>query len=270
MRRFVLFCMALFCNFSMADTLDLNWLVDGETYAQTSCEYGEDLILPEAPVKKGYQFVGWEVIRYKEVEYLESTGSQYIDTGVNFLFGDEFFIDYMHTGILTGENKGYGSGGPVSGSSKNTVITGAGREVSSKQQMWIIDSNYAYSPSISLNKLINVRTTEQWKIDTSTRRLTSVLTNVSTGAAYTLTSNPISTSYNSNGSVFLYRDNYSPWANPSQMRIYRTWLKRKDGTLVFDLIPVVDVAGVPCFYDQVSDTLLYNGGTEDFGIGPEL
>lgn len=264
-------CVSLFfsiCAGSVyGETLTVDWLVDGNTYTQTTCETGNDLILPATPTKYGHTFIGWEIQRYTEISYIESTGTQFIRTGVDFMYGDEFFIDYMHTGILSGENKGYGSGGPISGQSVNSTITGGGRQVSDKQQMWVLDSNYAYSPTISLNNLLNIRTTEHWKISTSTRRLNSTLTNTSSGATYTLTSSQISTSYTSNGHVTFFRDNYDPWANPSKMRLYGAWLKRSNGTKVFDLIPVLDINGVPCMYDKVSEEFLYNLGTGTFGYG---
>lgn len=55
--------------------------MDGNTtYAQTTCEIGGDLILPSPPTKRGYTFKGW-LVEYARLEYIESTGTQYIDTG---------------------------------------------------------------------------------------------------------------------------------------------------------------------------------------------
>jgi len=48
------------CGTVFAATVHYNWLVDGTNYAQTTCETGDDLILPTpAPTKYGYHFVGW-------------------------------------------------------------------------------------------------------------------------------------------------------------------------------------------------------------------
>jgi hypothetical protein len=51
------------CTFygaAFATTVNYNWLVDGNNYMQTTCETGDDLILPTpAPTKYGYHFVGW-------------------------------------------------------------------------------------------------------------------------------------------------------------------------------------------------------------------
>lgn len=49
-----------FCGIAHATTVNYNWLVDGTNYAQTTCETGDDLILPTpSPTKYGYHFVGW-------------------------------------------------------------------------------------------------------------------------------------------------------------------------------------------------------------------
>lgn len=265
------FCFSMILqNFAYGETLTIDWLVDGDSYTQTTCTVGGDLILPAAPTKTGHTFVGWDVTRYTEIEYIASTGVQYIRTNSNFQLGDEFFIDYMHTSVLSGENKGYGSGGPISGQSYNSTITGGGRNVSGIQQMWISSSNYAYSPSVSLNSLLNKRTTERWTLSSSDRKLRSTLTNTTSGSTYTLTSSAVYSGYNSNGPVTFFRDNYDDWANWSAMRLYRVWLKRANGTYAFDMIPVKDLSGRPCLYDRVSETFFYNLGTgADFTAGPD-
>lgn len=60
--KYFLFCFVL-CMFhtaTFATTVNYNWFVDGTGYAQTTCETGDDLILPTpSPTKYGYHFVGW-------------------------------------------------------------------------------------------------------------------------------------------------------------------------------------------------------------------
>ena len=43
-----------------ATTVNINWTLDGDTYAQTSCETGGNFTLPTTPTKYGYHFVGWQ------------------------------------------------------------------------------------------------------------------------------------------------------------------------------------------------------------------
>lgn len=57
-----------------------NWTSSGEAVTKritTDGTYGK---LP-TPTKEGYTFLGWQDAIYHEIEYIESTGTQYIDTG---------------------------------------------------------------------------------------------------------------------------------------------------------------------------------------------
>ena len=42
------------------------------------------------------------------------------------------------------------------------------------------------------------------------------------------------------------------------------WKYWRNGTLAQHLIPVLDRSGVPCLYDTVTRTLIYNAGTGTF------
>ena len=73
------------------NTIDVRWYNDdNQLYVPTnaqSCSYDGSLVLPTAPSKKGYTFEGWEVKsaipeEYTELQYLQSSGTQWIDTGV--------------------------------------------------------------------------------------------------------------------------------------------------------------------------------------------
>ena len=68
------------CVLAKAATETINWYVDDNVYATTSCQTGGDIILPTSPLKYGYTFHGW--VEYVFLEYIESTGTQYIDTGI--------------------------------------------------------------------------------------------------------------------------------------------------------------------------------------------
>lgn len=60
----LLFCLCtmFICTFAIAETININWKVDGTNYAQSSCQTGSNLTLPaNNPTKYGYDFVGWSV-----------------------------------------------------------------------------------------------------------------------------------------------------------------------------------------------------------------
>lgn len=74
-------CAFLFIGAAIAETININWINDGETYAQTTCEIGGDVILPTTPTKRGHTFKGWTV-KYTRLEYIESTGTQWIESNI--------------------------------------------------------------------------------------------------------------------------------------------------------------------------------------------
>ena len=72
------------------NTINISWY-EGNTKlsvqdAAKTCSYGGPLTLPSTkPTKKGYTFEGWTLRMpgtYTELEYIESSGSQWIDTGI--------------------------------------------------------------------------------------------------------------------------------------------------------------------------------------------
>lgn len=55
-------CAMFIYTFAIAETITINWKVDGTNYAQSSCQTGSNLTLPaNNPTKYGYDFVGWSV-----------------------------------------------------------------------------------------------------------------------------------------------------------------------------------------------------------------
>ncbi len=260
--RFILILLcALFVYDAHAESINIDWIVDGETYTTTTCNIGDDLILPAAPTKYGYTFQGWAM--YTPIEYLESTGTQYIDTGINFLYGDEFYFEYMPMASYSTENKGYGAGSDLS-----RIITGGGRRNGSNVCMYVSYTNLCYTPTLPYDSTLGRRYIENWTIKSGL--FSSVLTDVDDGVTYTLSKGGISVYYASGNSVYLWREHLSQYSFPSKLRIYRVWLKRANNTLVRDFIPVLDPDGVPCMYDRVSETFFYNSGTGDFIAGPVI
>ncbi len=59
MKRFFILFGLLFSTVVFADTITINWGVDNQTYTTTTCQSGNDVILPATPTKRGHVFRGW-------------------------------------------------------------------------------------------------------------------------------------------------------------------------------------------------------------------
>ena len=64
MKKLLVLLSLLFTTVSYADTETINWYVGNDSYAQTTCETGTDIILPTTPTKRGHTFDGWVVPLY--------------------------------------------------------------------------------------------------------------------------------------------------------------------------------------------------------------
>ena len=63
MNKTTFFCIVsilAFFDTTNADTIDIQWGSDNQTYTTTTCTVGGDVLLPNAPTKRGYIFKGWQ------------------------------------------------------------------------------------------------------------------------------------------------------------------------------------------------------------------
>lgn len=244
MKRLLLFLSLCFvCSAAIAHTI--NWYVDNEIYHTTTCESGDDITPPTAPEKYGYTFKGWK--GYTPIEYLESTGTQYIDTG---------YIPNQDTGIKT---KGMFN----SVINDQTYMFGSGQSYSSSTFEF-----YAWDQKLSFNYF-----NRYYEIDS-----------IEVGDTVVIDWNKNIINYSKNDGPYVevvhqYGDFVSPYnmivfgnqrptvINAGKVKIY--YFKIYDnGTLVRDFIPVLDKDDVPCMYDLVEYKFYYNAGTGDFIAGP--
>ena len=200
---------------------------------------------------------------YTEVEYLESTGTQYIDTeyklstGTTHTFngniewrqslGNANFF-YGYRSVDSAEYRGdmraffvYGSSAPPAG--RLAIRYGVNTDNSTST----ISQNQKYNISFDGTNL---------KIDGTT--FTSV------SSAYT------PADYRN---MYLFYCNctgyYSADVAHFAGRIYN-WQIFEDGVAVRDFIPVLDWNYTPCMYDKVTGQLFYNKGTGTFSYGREI
>jgi hypothetical protein len=227
------------------DTETLQWYVDDNVYATTTCESGADIILPNTPTKYGYTFQGWGV--YTPIEYLESTGTQYIDTGI---------VPALNTGIkiifnssnTTTNNPLYGSRKAYKNQSFDTWIYGAtGCRIDigdTENYIGILVPNTTYELQIIDSMII----LDKRHIGTYT---------------------PIEYSEYCIYIFNINNANQAMQASGYTVKIYEVIIY-EGSNILQHFIPVLDANGVACMYDKVEKKFYYNAGTGDFIAGPVI
>jgi len=179
---------------------------------------------------------------YCEVEYIETTGTQYIDTG------------------LSGECRWVGLGQSTSTQNKSQVFISAqgssgtfvASEVGSSNKYWGVTS---YAGGLS-----TVPTTSKAAFD---------LTFTSSGTSGKIGSDTINYSHSNTPKNWRLFSISTSLAYPFVGKAFYA-KAYQDGVLVRDFIPVLDLDMTPCMYDKVSGRLFYNAGTGDFDAGREI
>lgn len=188
-----------------------------------------------------YQIVGKKECKtfgkekYTEVNYIQSTGTQYIDTGVQDTYGliwqTTLSIDNTSGRTMMGANNG-------SNFSCNNGIW----QIGTKNTTVKITMEQKYNLELertSSSKILRVDNTETITADTGKNY------NI---YFFALNSNGNKAAYNIFGKLY-------------SSKIY------VNGTLIRDYIPVLDQNNKPCLFDKVEGKFYYNAGTEDFLYG---
>ena len=183
---------------------------------------------------------------YTELEYIESTGTQYIDTGIISSSNVKITIDYM---IL-----GYSNTGGTRASCVMRVSNSAGRVniipiiTNSGNQMQFGWGNTYQNFSFTTN--IN----QKYHAEIDNGVLTIDGTQVG--------SIPSTFSTQSNIEIFRLKAD-------ERVREYGCKMWDND-VLIRDLVPCLDSEGEACMYDTVSGTPFYSETEDDFVAGPEV
>lgn len=198
-------------------------------------------------------------IGMQQLEYIESTGTQYIDTGFKPNNNTRVVAEFMATSYITDK--------PTWQSTLFSVRTSGNLEaygefVCSQDSPNGLRSDYGTNTneqSCGTNLLLKkIKVDKNKNVTTYTYNgtvLSTIITSVQT----------FSTPY----SLWLFRINDAGRPlGASNIRLYSCKIYDND-TLVRDFVPVLDYAGIPCMYDQVEGKLYYNKGTGEFVAGPE-
>ena len=242
------------CTIARSDEITINWMNTDKTIDHTTtCTIGGDVILPQTPYKYGYTFNGWRA-NYIPIEYLESTGTQYIDTGV--VANNDSGIDILFytirknsdSFILVQDNSfAFGISQGMSDQSNNFLIKAGANDIDN----WIIRSFYGEGSGI-YRFFINKQNASIYATDGSNVSHIFPRRN-----------------YKTNLNFILFALNTGSVVPCKNTQIYSCKLYDND-VLVRDFIPVLDPNGVPCMYDKVESKFYYNAGTGDFIAGPVI
>lgn len=185
------------------------------------------------------------VSSYTPIEYIESSGTQYIDTGIPFDNDTKIEMEFK---VLD---------------TTNQFLLGA-RDSSSTNQLYMIyyaSGDFRVTLLNGLNDLVPYSTISNKKAKI-TFDTTNILLNID-GTDYSFTST-VGSQTTTNLPIFLFTCNTNGVASlPATMQLY-SYKCYKNNVLVQDMIPSLDENNVPCLYDKVESGLYYNQGTGSF------
>lgn len=177
------------------------------------------------------------------VEYIQSSGTQYIDTG---------FIPNQDTRVVM-DFQWLGSG--------TQAMFGARTSAASNTYGFLYNSgSFRSDYYTSYAQTWPGSSTARWQVDKNGRTTTFNGTSQSYSAATFVSPN----------SLYLFAVNeLGNIQFPSTMRLYSCKVY-DNGTLVRDYNPCLDASGVACLYDKVNKEYVYNAGTGAFTAGTSI
>ena len=199
------------------------------------------------------------IIRHLPLNYLESTGTQYINTGLVSTADSKVDCTFGFSSMESGVANNVGVFGGRNGQQSTTFTLF--KIASGTPQYFRFDFNG--QPQVATANQLTWDTTSKYRFEydgtkyntTNTTTSQSVTANLSPSSTFT-TSSICLFAVNTNGTIGQYLSG----------RIYHYWYT--DGTNTIDLYPVLKLPErIPCMYDRVSKTYFYNESTDQFLYG---
>lgn len=206
--------------------------------------------LPEQEgIKYMYVYGGKEHVgKPVELEYIESTGTQYIDTGVIGKTGLEIEIDFEFTEIGTASQIPVGS---MKASSNRIYPLSSGNYV-----------GYGEYVKLPMTAAANERYDIYCKLYAGEQTVTVNGTAIYAGLD--------AATYDSGCSILLFAASNDGIASYHAKTRTRSCKIRENGVLVRDYVPCRQPSGVVCMYDRVSGEYCCNKGAGKFIAGAEI
>lgn len=186
---------------------------------------------------------------YTQVEYIESTGTQYIDTGFNPNQDTRIVMDVYVSTPTASESALLGARHAYANTSFDLFIKSTGFQ----------DDYNSSAVSVTLSTAVNARHT----IDKNKNvfSVDGTVLRTATAATFTGSYPMFLLSINNGGSAMT--------SYPTTAKIYSCQIYDND-TLVRDFIPVLNSDGAAGLYDMVSGAFYANAGTGSFTAGSEV
>lgn len=192
-------------------------------------------------------------VEYTELEYLESTGTQWIDTGLiaNQLIDKTLYIKMKNTG--NSGNYAYNGAYDVTG----TGLTVQFGLYATSDTQCRTTQNY-FDPSYSQTTGLDKSLFYELQMDKTTYWLNGEVV----GTHAQTDEEKIKTCVNP--FLIFGRSQKNAPNSITPMAISEFWIKNADGSYMVDLIPVLDKDFTPCMYDKVTGKFFYNQGDGEF------
>ncbi len=185
---------------------------------------------------------------YTQVEYIESTGTQWIDTGVAGSNNANFEIDFLTKSVVGPSSTDFGTifGACVLTSTRINLGTWNSSQVTTGGEMCWGSGNY--NPYITSNVRMQVSI-----------KGTTLTTPNGTQA--------VSGSFTTGCNIWLFCRNYNGTADQfSKTQLY-SFKIYNGSTLIRDFVPCLDSSGVAGLYDTVNNKFYRNSGSGVFSYG---
>lgn len=192
---------------------------------------------------------------YKRLEYIQSSGTQYIDTGFSAPTGMRVQCEVELTSLRSGLNLLFGSHDAADPYYRNYLAA-------SSNGYWEIG---AYG----VGTFGSVTTGRKYNIDVCT--ISGSLSAKIDGTAYAI-GNIAPSTKRSDLNVYLFALNYAGGLLWSSMKLYsaKIYLDAAGSSPARDFIPCKNAAGTIGLWDDVNGRLYTNAGTGAFTAGPEV
>lgn len=189
---------------------------------------------------------------YTEVEWIQSTGSQYIDTGVSAPEGCRVQCKVAYTSLSSTLAVVFGSHDAASPYYRNFLAA-----TSSNWELGAYGTADFGSPTVNT----------EYEIDVNTK--SGEIACTINGTAYSINQSIAPSAQRSALSVYLFALHYADGLFPAKMKAW--WYKvYVGGTPVRDFIPCKNPSGAVGLYDTVNGTFYGNSGTGVFTAGAEI